>query len=323
MAKRIDTKTIKKAAGVAEKIGKSIKTTKGKIIYAVLLVVVAAAVLFVGYKSGWWSNPMQEQPVAANGVSRVHYIDVGQGDCELIECDGQFMLVDAGENGHETEVINYLKSLKIETLDYVVVSHQHSDHIGGMSEVLEEFDVKNLIMPYLSKEQTPTNSTYRAFTEALTASGAKVIKATPGASYALGSGSVEILGPVSSDAENLNSMSVVMRYVYGENSFLFTGDAETDEEYEIIENGGNLDSDVLKVGHHGSSTSSGKKFLDAVTPSICVISCGEGNDYGHPHKEITKRIKKYTDETYRTDLCGSIVISSDGKELTVEYENQK
>ncbi len=320
--KKIDEKTIKKAAGIVGKIGKSIKTTKGKIIYAVLLVAIAAAVLLVGYKACWWSNPLQEQQAAVQGVSRVHYIDVGQGDCELIECDGQYMLIDAGENGHETEVINYLKSLKIETLDYVVVSHQHSDHIGGMSEVLEEFEVEKLIMPHLTAEQTPTNSTYRDFTKALAASGAKVIKAKPGESYALGSGSVEILGPVTDDAENLNSMSVVMRFVYGDNSFLFTGDAETDEEYEIIQNGGQLDSDVLKVGHHGSSTSSGKKFLDAVTPSICVIPCGKDNDYGHPHKEITKRLKNYTNETYRTDLCGNIVISSDGKELTVEYENR-
>ena len=143
--KKIDEKTIKEAAGIVSKIGKSIHTTKGKIIYAVLLVAIAAAVLLVGYKAGWWSNPLQEQQVAANGVGRVHYIDVGQGDCELIECDGQFMLVDAGENGHETEVINYLKALKIEKLDYVVVSHQHSDHIGGMAEVLEEFEVKNVI----------------------------------------------------------------------------------------------------------------------------------------------------------------------------------
>lgn len=319
-------KAIKGVANAAKKIGKNIKTTKGKIIYAVVLVVVALAALLIGSKLGYWENPFSDifgtkQTSAANSCF-VHYIDVGQGDCELVECDGKYMLIDAGENGFETVVINYLKSHKIEVLDYVVASHQHSDHIGGLSEVLEAFEVKNIIMPRLTKAQIPTNSTYSDFTKAVKASGAKVIEAKVGATYDLGSGEFEILGPVTNDAEDINNMSVVMRFDYGENSFLFTGDAETEEENEILETDANLDCDVLKVGHHGSSSSSGKKFLDAVTPEICVILCGKDNSYGHPHKEITKRLKKYTDETYRTDVCGSIVISSNGKDLTVDYENK-
>lgn len=315
-------RAIRGALNAAEKIGKNIKTTKGKIIYAVVLLVLAVAVLFVGFKAGWWPNPFEKQPVSAEITCKVHYIDVGQGDCELVECDGRYMLIDAGENGFETNVINYLKSHKIEVLDYVVASHQHSDHIGGMSEVIDGFEVKNIIMPRLTKAQIPTNSTYSDFTKAIKASGAKVIEARVGATYELGSGEFEILGPVTNDAEDINNMSVMMRFDFGENSFLFTGDAEIEEENEILETDASLDCDVLKVGHHGSSTSSGKKFLDAVTPEICVISCGEDNSYGHPHKEITKRLPKYTDEIYRTDVCGSIVISSDGKELTVEYENK-
>lgn len=314
-------KAIKGAVSAAKKIGKNIKTTKGKIIYAAVLAVVAAAVLFGGIKTGLIPNPFaKETPVG--GVCRVHYIDVGQGDCELIECDGKYMLIDAGENGHETEVINYLNSHKITKLDYVVASHHHSDHIGGLAEVFEEFEVDNVIMPRITKDQTPTNSTYKAFTKALKASGAKVIEAKPGTIYDLGGGKVEILGPVTVDVEDLNSTSVVMRFDYGSNSFLFTGDAETDEEKSILANGANVDCDVLKVGHHGSTTSSGKKFLDAVSPSICVIPCGAGNDYGHPHKEIVERLKNYTDDTYRTDICGDIVITSDGVKLTVGYENQ-
>lgn len=314
-------KAINGAVSAVKKIGKNIKTTKGKIIYAVVLVVIAAAVLFAGIKTGLIPNPFEKaEPV--DGVCRVHYIDVGQGDCELIECNGKYMLVDAGENGHETEVMNYLNSHNITKLDYVVASHHHSDHIGGLAEVLEEYEVANVIMPRLSEEQTPTNSTYKAFAKALKASNAKVIEAKPGATYDLGGGKVEILGPVTVDVEDLNSTSVVLRFDYGSTSFLFTGDAETDEENTILENGADVDCDVLKVGHHGSTTSSGKKFLDAVSPSICVINCGEGNDYGHPHKEITKRIKNYTGDTYRTDICGDIVITSDGAELTVEYENQ-
>lgn len=314
-------KAINGALSAAKKIGKSIKTTKGKIIYAVVLLVIAAAVLFAGIKTGLIPNPFAK-PVPVDGVCRVHYIDVGQGDCELIECDGKYMLIDAGENGHETEVLNYLNSLKITKLDYVVVSHHHSDHIGGMAEVLKEFEVTNVIMPRLKESQEPTNSTYKAFINALEASNTKVISAKPGATYELGGGKVEILGPVTVDVEDLNSTSVVMRFDYGSTSFLFTGDAETDEEKSVLENGANVDCDVLKVGHHGSTTSSGKKFLDAVSPSICVIPCGAGNDYGHPHKEIVDRLKKYTDETYRTDICGDIIITSDGANLSVEYEKQ-
>ncbi len=318
----MEKKKIKEAAGLVEKTGRSIKSTKGKIIYAVVLIVVAAAVLLAGCVAGWWSNPFEQAAPLAENSCRVHYIDVGQGDCELVECGGQYMLIDAGENGHETEVINYLKSYEIEEIDYVVASHQHSDHIGGLSEVLEEFKVKNIIMPRLTRDQTPTNSTYKDFINAVKASKAKVIEAKPGAVYTLGSANFEILGPITNDAESLNNMSVVLRLTHGRKSFLFTGDAEIEEENEILKSAVELYSDVLKVGHHGSSTSTGKKFLDAVSPSICVISCGEDNKYGHPHKEITKRLKKAVDEIYRTDVCGSIVITSDGKELTVEYENQ-
>lgn len=253
---------------------------------------------------------------------KVHYIDVGQGDCSLVEADGKFMLIDAGENGHEQQVINYLRSAGVQKLDYVIATHQHSDHIGGMPEVLEEFAVDNIIMPKLTEAQTPTNSTYTAFLKAVKNSGAKVIASKVDAVYTLGSGSFILLGPVTNDAEDINNMSVFVKVSYGMNTFLFTGDGETEEELEVLDTGAELDCDVLHAGHHGSYTSSCKDFLAAATPEICVISCGADNDYGHPHDAAIKRIKKYTDEIYRTDICGSIVIQSDGKELSVSYENQ-
>ena len=253
---------------------------------------------------------------------KVHYIDVGQGDCSLVEADGKFMLIDAGENGHERQVINYLRSAGVQKLDYVIATHQHSDHIGGLPEVLDEFAVDNIIMPRLTEAQTPTNSTYKAFLKAVKNSGAKVIASKADAVYTLGSGSFVLLGPVTNDAEDINNMSVFVKVTYGENSFLFTGDGETEEEMEILDTGADLNCDVLHAGHHGSYTSSSKEFLDVATPEICVISCGADNDYGHPHDAALKRIKKYTDEIYRTDICGSIVIQSDGRELSVSYENQ-
>lgn len=295
-----------------------------KLIY-LIVILIAAIVSAVG---GNLDKITDDSPVGSqytestDDAFKVHFIDVGQGDCTLVECNGEYLLIDAGENGHEIDVINYLRSNNVEKLDYIVATHQHSDHIGGLPEVLEEFGTDNLIMPKLTKAQTPTNSTYTAFLKAVQASDAKVISAKPGSVYTLGDASFEILGPVTDDCEDINSMSAVTKITYGDTSFLVTGDAEKDEEREIIENGAYLDCDVLRVGHHGSSTSSCRDFLDAVSPEICVISCGANNDYGHPHKEVTKRIANYTDEVYRTDILGDIVMISDGKTIDVRFENQ-
>lgn len=301
------------------------KKLSKKHIYLIVILILAVCSAF-GLDS--FDKVSEEEPFNITESSdtqsefQVHYIDVGQGDSTLIICGKNTMLIDAGENGHETKIINYLRSQGVEKLDYIIVTHQHSDHIGGIPEVLEEFDADNIIMPRLTEAQTPTNSTYTAFLKALKATDAKIISSKVGATYTLGNAEFEILGPVTNDAEDINSMSVVTKLTYGENTFLFTGDGESDEEKEIIGTGADLDCDVYKVGHHGSKTSSCKSFLDEVTPEICIISCGAYNDYGHPHDVITKRLANYTDEVYRTDICGSVVITSDGINLDVSYENQ-
>jgi len=292
-----------------------------KLIYSIatLIVVIIAAIAALASSE---SEPKTPDVPENSSSMQVHYIDVGQGDCSLVVCDGQTLLIDAGENGHETEVINYLRSLGIDKLDYIIATHPHSDHIGGLPEVIEEFGMDNIIMPRLTKAQTPTTKTYTRMLEEIKKSGAKVIAAKPGSTYTLGTAVIDILGPITDDAESLNSMSVVAKITHGENTFMFTGDAETDEEKEIVGTGADLDCDVLKMGHHGSNTSSHKDFLAKVTPEVCVILCGENNDYGHPHREPLERVKKYTDEIYRTDICGDIVITSDGENLDIEYENQ-
>ncbi len=304
-------------------MAKSKKPNKKLIYLIVVLVLAIVSAVGTNYDEIMPDESETQQTSAQTDANfAVHFVDVGQGDCTLVESNGEYLLIDAGENGHETEVLNYLRSMGIEKLDYIIATHQHSDHIGGLPEVLEEYECDNIIMPRLTKEQTPTNSTYKAFLKAVQSSEAKVISAKPGLSYALGGATFEILGPVTDDAEDINSMSAVTKITYGESSFLITGDAETEEELEIIENGADLDCDVLRAGHHGSSTSSCKDFLNAVTPEICVISCGADNDYGHPHDKAMNRIKKHTEEIYRTDICGSIVMTSDGKNIDISYENQ-
>lgn len=242
----------------------------------------------------------------------VNYIDVGQGDSELIECNGQFMLVDAGERDKGTVVVNYLKSRGVEKLDYVIATHPHSDHIGGMSEVLNTFPVSNIIMPKVNN----TTATYTNMLKVIQQKGIKAIEPKIGDSYKLGNSTFTIIGPKKYDTKNMNNDSVAFRLVYGNNSFIFCGDAETEEENDIVASGQTLKSDVYKVSHHGSTTSSSSAFLNKVQPKYAVIEVGAGNSYGHPKEKTLEALSKIGATVYRTDLNGSIIITSDGKTLS-------
>lgn len=253
----------------------------------------------------------------------VHYIDVGQGDAELIECNGEFMLIDAGENGGEASLIAYLHEAGVEKLKYVVATHPHSDHMGGVAEVVEEFEVENVIMPKIPKFATPTTKTYRHFLDAVKKSGAKGIYAKPDSEYSIGEASFKIMGPINTNTENLNDLSVVIKLTHGENTFFFSGDAETTAEKDFVERyGSELDCDVYKVAHHGSSTSSSEELMNIMTPEICIISCGADNSYGHPHDEIEELLESITDKIYRTDICGTVIVASDKQNYSVSYEKQ-
>ena len=281
----------------------------------------AASEVSNAFDSAYESAQIIEEADKNDGIA-VHYIDVGQGDCSLIVCGEYTVLIDAGERGNEDNVIEYLYSYGIDELDYVVATHPHSDHVGSLDEVIETFRVKNVIMPRLTEVNTPSNSIYSDLLKAVKASKAKVIAAKAGNEYVLGNAVMTVLGPVY-QSDNLNNMSVVVRIDYGESSFLFQGDAEIDEENDILETGADIDCDVLKVGHHGSYTSSSANYLKKVTPEIAVISCGVDNDYDHPHDKPLKRIRKHTEEIYRTDLCSDIVIISDGETYEIDYANRE
>lgn len=257
----------------------------------------------------------------ANGQDsdlKVHYIDVGQGDAILIQKDGESMLIDAGENVSGERVVNYLREEGISRLDYAIGTHPHSDHIGGLDRVIQEFDIGKVILPKVSH----TSKTYEDVLKAIQEKELKITTPRVGDTYELGDAQWTILSPREEKYESLNDYSVAIRLVYKDNSFLFTGDAEVEPEREMVENSKTLPitAEVLKVGHHGSSTSTSPEFLEKVNPKVAIIQLGEDNSYGHPHRETMEKLNQKGIEVYRTDQNGTIVATGDGQEITFEVE---
>lgn len=242
----------------------------------------------------------------------VSFIDVGQGNCTLLRCGGKAILVDSGEVGAAQTVINYIKNLGIDELNCVLVTHPHTDHMGAMTKILYEFKIDDLIMPEIPEEIIPTNKTYEKFLTAVSDNAGDVIAAKPGETYSYGEMTLEIFAPLR-DYDNLNDMSAVSRISYGDTSVIFTGDATTTVEKDLLKKNIDYSATVLNVGHHGSKTSSSEAWLRAVNPKYAVISCGVNNDYGHPHSVITKRLEELGIKYFETDLLGTIVFESDSK----------
>ena len=244
----------------------------------------------------------------------VSFIDVGQGDSTFLEFPGgTTMLIDAGEAEAGDRVISYLRQRHCTRLDYVICTHPHSDHIGGMAKVLNSFDVGAVYMPRVSHNS-------KAFEKLLLAiqnKGLSIQTVKAGVTLEIEPeiGAV-FLAPVSQSYEELNDYSAVLRLTYKSNAFLFTGDAQRLSEEEMLSAGGTLAADVLKVGHHGSSSSSHKQFLHEVSPRWAVISCGADNDYGHPHQAVVNRLEKMDVTMFRTDIDGTVVAASDGETIT-------
>ena len=288
-------------------------------IIGLLSIIIQPWQYFNGNDSGA-KGPVGEKSEIGVTDLQVHYIDVGQADCILIRVptdDGvKNMLIDAGtSDGYKQQVIlDYLDNLEITTLDYMIVTHPHADHNAAALKILKTYAVDSLILPECETEQ----KTWLNMLEWLDEQDKEYIPSEVGNTYNIGDASFEILGPVDvSKVKDANDYSVVIRLDYGENSFLFTGDAEKMSEEAMLDASpaSKFKCDVLKVGHHGSDSSTSEAFLSAADPSLAIIMCGEGNEYGHPKPEILERLEKANVKVLRTDLEGTIVICSNKQEV--------
>ena len=271
-------------------------------------------------------QPEQTEPVAPTvpeelpdgSTFEVHYIDVGQGDCSLILCDGEAMLIDGGESSESSKVYAYLKAHGVDHLEYMVATHAHSDHIGGLSGALNYASVGTAFCPVTEYD----SKTFSSMVKYLGNQGIGITVPSAGDTFMLGSATVQVLGP-QKEYDDPNDTSIVLKVIYGETSFLFTGDAERTAEADMIDAGYDLSSTVLKVGHHGSDTSTSYPFLREIMPEYAVIQVGKDNSYGHPTEDTLSRLRDADVKVYRNDLQGTIICTSDGDSVTFTTEKNE
>ncbi len=278
------------------------------------LILICILVLYFFFAPGEDTNA----PVTVDGEDvYVHFIEVGQGDAALVQTASGNLLIDAGTSDSIETLTAYLQTLGVETLSYAIFTHPHADHIGGATAILHACTVEHVVMP----NAVSTSKTFEKMLTAIDAEQCEVIEGKAGVTFSMGELVVELLAPVSDDVDDLNNASVVTKITYGNVSFLFTGDAESTSEAEMLQwNDAKLNADILKVGHHGSATSSSAEFLSAVSPKVAVISVGLYNEYGHPHAKIVSRLEDLGATLYRTDKNGSIVVCTDGTTYAIQTE---
>ncbi|MDD6703387.1 MAG: ComEC/Rec2 family competence protein [Clostridiaceae bacterium] len=291
------------------------KLISGVVIFIIAVLAFAGSRLIKEPETLFEDTGLRNYQQSESNMMYVDFIDVGQGNCTLVHMDDTAILVDSGEVGAAQTVISYIKNLGIDELDCVLVTHPHSDHMGAMTKILYEFEIKDLIMPEIPEDIIPTNSTYEKFLTAVSDNAENVIPAEAGMTYSYGEMNLEILAPLHG-YDNLNDMSAVSRVSFGETSVMFMGDASTAVENDLLKTGKDFSADIINIGHHGSKTASSQKWLEAVNPGFAVICCGAGNEYGHPHSVVTERLDNIGIEYYRTDLNGTVVFQSNSKEFT-------
>ena len=249
-----------------------------------------------------------------DGNLNIYYFNVGQADSILLENNDKYMLIDAGNNADGELIVKQLKEMGVSKLDYLIATHAHEDHIGGMDDIINSFDIATFYMP----DVVTTTKTFEDLLTALENKSVTFNTPSIGDVFLFGGCKFEVLH-LSNEENDLNDTSIIVRGLYGDNSFLFMGDASSNVEKKILYD--NIDSDVLKVGHHGSRYSSSVNFLKKVTPIYSIISVGDDNSYNHPHSVTNTKLMDIGSEIYRTDIDGTIFVSSDGKNLKLEKLN--
>lgn len=276
---------------------------------SIIITIFCLTVIFFRFQEKWETKKVLQD---ASGELKVHFMDTGQSESILIQSGGKNMLIDGGTNATGGKVVEYLRKEGITYLDYVVGTHGHEDHIGGIDAVLYNFEVGELFLP----KQTYGTHTYRDIRETAQAKQIPITVPKWKEVRTLGKVKMMFLAPNPNKIyEDVNDSSLILRISNGKHSFLFCGDISKTLEKELSEKDVYLKSDVLKLNHHGSSDTNSMKFLKAVSPEYAVVCCAEGNPFGHPHKSVLKRVKKRKIKLFRTDEQGTIILTSDGKKL--------
>jgi len=259
----------------------------------------------------------------SNGTLAVCFIDVGQGDCTLIKTpSGKHMLIDAGTSDSKYKITDYLKNNGVSDIEYCVFTHPHEDHIGSAYTVIQEFNVANVLMTQKYEATAVFERLLDALKESKATKGTKVLLPTVNETYYIDEDVFFTVFSADGNNDDTNNSSIVLKLTYDSTDFLFSGDAESSIEYEILKNNLNVEAEVFKCGHHGSSTSNSEEFVKEVSPVIAIVSCGVDNSYGHPHREVVSLMNKIGADIYRTDIDGDIVLFSDGNTVNLHSTNK-
>lgn len=275
------------------------------IIYSLIAIVGIIAVAYYMFKN--------EKEEKINPNLEVEFIDVGQAESIFIKQDGHNILIDAGNNADGKLLVKYLKNKGIKKFDYVVGTHPHEDHIGGLDDIINEFEIEHILMP----DVTSNTKTFEDVLNAIEKKNLEIEIPIIDETFTAGDLNFKVIY-TGTNEEDLNSDSIVLRMDYKNNSYLFTADLTGDIEKELLEK--DIDVNIYKVAHHGSTYSNTYEFLERVTPKYAIISCGKDNDYYYPHIKALNRIKKHTKEIYRTDQDGTIIVKDDGKNIEIIKE---
>ncbi len=302
-----------------EKIKDKNRIKKFLIIFLLLIIIISG--IFFALKPDSYNSALVflrlRDSKASDKAFSVHFIDVKQGDCSLIISDNECALIDTGDKLYSKAVVSYIKSQGITKLDYIIISHPHADHIGGLSEIISAFEVKCIIISKIPDYCVPDDINYNEIMMECKNNNIEIKQPYDDEIISMGEAEITLF-TLPADYENFNNMSIVAKIRNDKISFLFTGDIEEKAEEYLLDNHKDLNASVLKVAHHGSNTSSSEVFLTAVNPEVCIISCGYDNSFNHPSVNSVSRLNEYTNMVLRTDLLGTIVVEVEDNTLNIK-----